>query len=126
MHALANCNGSGTSPTTRVQHVPQWGFASSPLVVDDKVIVFTGAGKSDKAVIAYDSETGEPAWTSGKGTHGYASGQLVRIADTPQVLFTSNYGIESFNPIDGSKLWEFVHGNEATESCHPANDSRRW
>lgn len=92
--------------------VPQWGFASSPLVVNDKVIVFTGAGKSDKAVIAYDVETGEPAWTAGKGTHGYASGQLVRIADTPQVLFTSNYGIESFNPIDGSKLWEFVQGNE--------------
>ena len=91
---------------------PQWGFASSPLIVDDKVIAFAGAGSENKAVIAYDAETGQPAWTAGAGTHSYASGQLVQIAEVPQVLFTSNYGIESFNPVDGTKLWEFVHGNE--------------
>ena len=37
--------------------VPDWGFASSPLVVDDLVIV-AASGK----FVAYDIGTGDPRW----------------------------------------------------------------
>lgn len=85
--------------------LPQWGFASSPLLASGKVIVFTGASNG-KSVIAYDVASGEIAWTAGAGSHGYCSGQLATFEGTPQVLMISNYGIQSFAPDSGTMLWE--------------------
>ena len=85
--------------------IPVWGFASSPLVTGDLVIVFSGSG-GGKSVVAYHRMTGEFAWTAGDGTHGYSSAHLARIADVPQVLVTSNVGIQSFAPETGEMLWE--------------------
>jgi outer membrane protein assembly factor BamB len=85
--------------------VPGWGFASSPLVVDDRVIVFAGAGDG-KGVAAYDRASGDLAWSAGSGRSGYCSGQFARIAGVPQVLFTSGFGLQAFAPESGEKLWE--------------------
>lgn len=85
--------------------LPMWGFASSPLFVDEKVIVFTGAD-AGKSVIAYHSATGEIAWTAGDGDHGYGSGHLAEFDGTSQLLMISNFGIQSFIPETGEQLWE--------------------
>ncbi len=85
--------------------IPGWGFASSPLVTGDLAIVFSG-GPGGKSVAAYDRVSGDLAWTAGDGTHGYSSGQLARIADVPQVLITSDIGIQSLVPETGEVLWE--------------------
>lgn len=85
--------------------IPQWGFSSSPLVIDNKVIVFTGAD-AGKSVVAYDKNSGEIAWTSGDGNHGYCSGQLAEFDGVEQVLMISNFGLQSFLPDSGEKIWE--------------------
>ena len=85
--------------------LPPWGFASSPLLVADKAIVFTGASEG-KSVIAYDVTTGEPSWTAGDGSHGYGSGQLAELGGVRQILMISNFGIQSFVPETGEQLWE--------------------
>lgn len=85
--------------------VPTWGFASSPLVTGELVIVFSG-GRQGKSVAAYHCESGDLVWTAGDGTHGYASGHLARIAGVPQVLMCSDIGIQSFTPETGGLLWE--------------------
>ena len=85
--------------------IPVWGFASSPLVTGDLVIVFSG-GPGGKSVVAYDRASGDLAWTAGDGTHGYSSGHLARIAEVPQILMTSDIGIQSFVPETGDVLWE--------------------
>ncbi len=46
--------------------VPQWGFASSPLVVQGLVVVFAGA-RDGKTVIAYQEDSGKLAWTASVG-----------------------------------------------------------
>ena len=51
--------------------VPGWGFASSPLVVGDVVIV-AAAG----TLAAYDVATGNPRWLGPTGGWGYSSPQL--------------------------------------------------
>lgn len=81
--------------------VPEWAFASSPLVVDDLVIV-AAAGK----LVAYDSATGEPRWFGPEGRYGYSSPQLVTIDGVPQVVMLSGLGATSLSPKDGAKLWE--------------------
>ncbi len=83
--------------------VPDWGFSSSPLVAEGKVIVFSGA--PGKATLAYNSEKGDLAWAAGEGTHGYCSPQFEVIDGISQVIIASNFGLESFRPSDGQRLW---------------------
>jgi outer membrane protein assembly factor BamB len=85
--------------------VPVWGFASSPLLYKQSVVVFAG-GSGGNSVIAYNKDDGEILWTAGSGTHGYTSGQLVTISMVPQVMFGSDVGIQSFDPVNGDLLWE--------------------
>jgi outer membrane protein assembly factor BamB len=85
--------------------IPTWGFASSPLVVNGSIVVFSGAG-SGNSVVAYEAETGELQWSAGQGDHGYSSGHLADLAGVPQVLMVSNFGIQSFVPESGAVIWE--------------------
>ncbi|HWM89244.1 MAG TPA: PQQ-binding-like beta-propeller repeat protein [Thermoanaerobaculia bacterium] len=81
--------------------VPGWGFASSPLVVGDVVIVAT-AGK----LAAYDLATGDPRWFGRDGGDGYSSPHRMTIDGVAQVLLLSGAGAASVAPADGKLLWE--------------------
>ncbi len=80
--------------------IPFWGISSSPLVVDDVVIVATGG-----RLAAYDEATGNPRWSGGSGS-SYSSPHLVTIDGVPQVLFLGGPGAMSVAPATGKVLWE--------------------
>jgi outer membrane protein assembly factor BamB len=82
--------------------LPVWGFASSPLVVGDVVVVAT-AGK----LAAYDVATGNPRWFGPDGGSGYSSPHLITINGVPQILLLSGTGATSVAPSDGKQLWEY-------------------
>ena len=81
--------------------IPTWGFSSSPLVVDDDVIV-AAAGQ----LVAYDFATGDHRWSGPAGGAGYSSPHLLTIDGFAQVLLLSEAGATSVAPADGSLLWE--------------------
>jgi outer membrane protein assembly factor BamB len=81
--------------------VPGWGFASSPLVVGDVVIVATAG-----MLAAYDIATGKPRWVGPDGGGGYSSPHLMTIHGVPQILLLGGTGATSVAPADGKKLWE--------------------
>ncbi|MGH9794041.1 MAG: PQQ-binding-like beta-propeller repeat protein [Candidatus Acidiferrales bacterium] len=81
--------------------VPFEGFASSPLVVQD-IVVVAAAGR----LVAYDLATGERRWLGPKGGRGYSSPHLVTIDGVPQILLMSGNGALSVSPTDGKPLWE--------------------
>src|SRR6266571_2605231 len=81
--------------------VPIWGFAGSPLVVGDVVVVAASG-----ALVAYDLATGDRHWLGPKGREGYSSPQLVTIDGVPQVLLLSGTGLTSVAPADGKELWQ--------------------
>jgi outer membrane protein assembly factor BamB len=80
---------------------PQWGFASSPLVADDMVIVAT-AGQ----LIAYDLATGAKRWSGPARGVSYSSPHLVTIDGVAQILLLSEAGATSVALADGALLWE--------------------
>jgi outer membrane protein assembly factor BamB len=80
---------------------PEWGFASSPLIVGDAVIV-AASGK----LAAYDVATGEPRWYGPKGGVSYSSPQLATFDGVTQVLLLSDSGAVSVAPADGALLWK--------------------
>jgi outer membrane protein assembly factor BamB len=81
--------------------VPIWGFASSPLVVDDVVIV-AASGR----LVAYDRATGHRRWLGPEHGGGYSSPHLLTIGGVAQVLLMSGAGAISVSPGDGTMLWE--------------------
>ena len=87
---------NATSDTGR--GIPDWGRTSSPLVVDEVVIVNAGL------LVAYDTATGKLRWM-GPGAGGYSSPQLVTIDGVPQVLMLGTSGATSVAPADGKVLW---------------------
>lgn len=94
--------------------IPGWGFASSPLIVDDLVMV-AAAGR----LVAYERTNGEPQWYGPDGGGGYSSPQLMTIGGVEQVLLASDAGVTSVAPFDGRVLWEH-HWKEGTRIVQPA------
>ena len=70
---------------------PTWGFASSPLVVGDRVVVHAG-GPNDKGVVAYETKTGKLCWSAPAGDHSYSSPQLATVAGRQVILMLDNRG----------------------------------
>ncbi len=80
---------------------PGWGFTSSPLVVDDIVIVAVSG-----TLAAYDLATGKPRWVGPQHGGSYSSPQLATIDGVAQILLLSAPGAVSVSPADGKLLWE--------------------
>jgi outer membrane protein assembly factor BamB len=105
LNALDAANGavvwSRNAASDTKTKVPGWGFASSPLVVGDVVVVATAG-----TLAAYDLATGEPRWFGPDGGSGYSSPHLVTIHGVPQILLLNGTGATSVAPTDGKRLWE--------------------
>lgn len=94
--------------------IPHWGFASSPLVVNDLVIVATAG-----VLAGYDKATGNLRWSGPEGGRvGYSSPQLLTIGGVPQVLLVNGQGVSSLAPSDGALLWQ--HKWEGDSIVQPA------
>jgi len=81
--------------------VPTWGFAGSPLVVDD-VVVVAAAG----TLAAYDLATGKPRWVGPVHPGGYSSPHRLTAGGADQVLLQHDGGVTSVAPGSGALLWE--------------------
>jgi outer membrane protein assembly factor BamB len=93
---------SRNAATDTGKEIPGWGFASSPLVVGDLVIIAV-AGQ----LAAYDVGTGQPRWFGPTGGDGYSSPHLATIDGVAQVLLLRGSLTTSVAPADGTVLWEF-------------------
>ena len=95
--------------------IPDWGFASSPLVVDD-IVILAVAGQ----LIAYDAATGKQRWVGQRGGAGYSSPHLVTIDGVSQALLMRGSRTISVVPADGTLLWDHTAGPPATSMVQPA------
>ena len=86
--------------------VPDWGFASSPLVVDNLVIVHAAGAPDGRAVVAYDLASGEPRWFGQAGGESYSSPHLATIDGVRQIVMITGDGAFSLEPETGDLLWK--------------------
>ncbi len=80
--------------------VPDWGFACSPLVVGDRVMVAVAGW-----LAAYDAATGRPLWSGSKTGSGYSSPHRAVIAGTEQIVLMNGAGAVGVALTDGQPLW---------------------
>jgi len=81
---------------------PTWGHSSSPLVLEEQVIVQAGGSAG---TIAYQKMTGEVSWKSGNGIAGYTAITTMEIAGKSVLLVFHGKGLAALNPKTGTKVW---------------------
>ncbi len=81
--------------------VPYWGLSSSPLLVENIVIVAAAS-----SLIGYDLNTGDPRWSVPDSGECYSSPHLLQIGGVAQVLLQNRVGAISVSPADGTLLWK--------------------
>lgn len=89
----------------------EWGMSTSPLVVDDRVIV-TGGKTAGPALFAYHRDTGEPLWKSGHDIASYASPVLATLAGRRVILSNNAAALTGHDPASGAALLEYRWGED--------------
>ena len=82
--------------------IPTWGFAGSPLVTDDLLILDVGS-----AGLALKKQTGDVIWHSDKTVPGYSTPGLFNSGGTRVAVIAAAQTIEAFKPADGKSVWSF-------------------
>lgn len=93
-----------------VATTPQWGFASSPLIEGDLVIV--QAGGKQGSVVAFDKVSGQPRWAAGSDPNGYSSPVAATLAGVRQIVAVTGKSVLGVRPADGKVLWTYPWSTE--------------
>jgi len=88
----------------------EWGTSSSPLVVDNLVVVTGGRGPAP-VLFAYRKETGEPAWKAGEDEASYASPSLAVLAGKRVILSNNARALLVCDPATGKVLLDYAWGD---------------
>lgn len=84
--------------------LPQWGYAASPIVIEDTLIVQPGGDTA--SMVALDLETGSTRWKVPGRQAAYASLVEGIVGKRRQVIGFDYRTFGGWNPSDGKRLWE--------------------
>lgn len=83
---------------------PNWGFASPPLVDQDRLICIVGGESS--GCVAFDKTTGVELWRSLTASEpGYSAPVIRTVAGHRQLLIWDSDAIHGLAPVTGKTLW---------------------
>jgi outer membrane protein assembly factor BamB len=103
---------------------PYWGFATSPIVHGEVLVLETGGTKSN-AISGFDKNSGKLLWTAGTDTVNYQSPIFASIAGQPHLLFAGNKYIYGLDHRSGKKFWEFNHKSQNQSFTPVVTESNR-
>lgn len=111
-----------------------FGIGSSPLVLDDRVIVMVGGSPADdqnfspmrldrvspngSAIVAFDRLTGKELWRCGDDLASYSSPIPISIDDVTRVLAFARSGLIAIDPEQGKVSWKYDHRASILESVN--------
>ena len=86
--------------------VPGWGFAGSPLIEGDLLLLEVG-GEEGQSIAAFDKKTGSVLWTSHTDVLAYSSPLALTFNGVRQILFLTERNLVSVAPADGAVYWTY-------------------
>jgi len=90
---------------------PFYGFASSPLLVDDTVVLQIG-GPKGSTVAAFDVASGKVMWKSGpEDAVNYQSASLMSVASKPVLIALGDKIMSGHDPRTGQAYWTLAYGD---------------
>ncbi|MFQ6035535.1 MAG: PhnD/SsuA/transferrin family substrate-binding protein [Sedimentisphaerales bacterium] len=90
--------------------LPAWGMCSTPLIVDDKLIVNPGA--ADASIVALDRRTGRVIWKTPGEPAAYSSLILGTFGNVQQIVGYDAISLGGWNPNSGRRLWKLLPKEE--------------
>ena len=97
--------------------IPEWGASSSPLIVDDLVIVH-GGEHGTHSLLAFRTSDGVLVWKGGTKP-SYATPVFATLAGVPQILAFNDGSISAHDPKTGATLWQRPWGNGSVVCASP-------
>jgi outer membrane protein assembly factor BamB len=88
--------------------VPMWGFAASPVIDGERVIVHVGA-QPNGCYLALDRHTGKEVWRSLNDEAGYCTPVLIRAKSGRQLIAWTPANVHGLDPDTGKRLWSVPH-----------------
>lgn len=88
--------------------VPTWGFAASPVLDGDRLLLHVGA-QPGGSVLALDRHTGKLLWRGGSDPAGYCTPELIGHAGSRQLIAWGPEHIQSLHPDTGASLWTYPY-----------------
>ncbi len=86
-----------------------FGAGSSPIVVDEKLVVNIG-GKKNAGIVAFDLATGKTVWAATDGGPSYSSPTSLVINKKTKALFVTRLSTVLIDPSNGSVEHQFQFG----------------
>jgi outer membrane protein assembly factor BamB len=84
-----------------------FGIGSTPLVVDDKLIVNVGGDQKDAGVVAFALKDGKTLWKSTRERAGYSSPVLATVDNVRHVICVTRLSVVSLDPANGNVRFQF-------------------
>jgi len=84
--------------------VPEWGFAASPVIDGDNVLIHTGA-EPDGSLIAFHRETGKEIWRSLPDPTGYCTPLIIEPKSGKQIVMWTPLNVRGLDAANGKLLW---------------------
>ncbi len=84
-----------------------FGIGSTPLVVDDKLIINIGGDKANAGLVAFSLKDGKTIWKNTAERAGYSSPILARIEKTRHVICITRLSVVSVDPDNGKLRFQF-------------------
>ncbi|MCX6852660.1 MAG: PQQ-like beta-propeller repeat protein [Verrucomicrobia bacterium] len=87
--------------------IPKWGFAASPVIAGDRVLLHVGV--KGGSVIALDKTSGKEVWRGGPDPAGYCTPEIISHAGTRQLIAWGPENVQSLDPNSGRVNWLFPY-----------------
>ncbi|RKU29805.1 dehydrogenase [Candidatus Poribacteria bacterium] len=87
-------------------HMPIWGIACAPIVIDEMVIVQIG-GKPDACIVAFDSKSGEEKWRALEDNASYSAPILISQAGQQVLICWTGHNLAALDPNTGKVHWKY-------------------
>lgn len=97
---------------------PNWGASTSPLVVDDRVIVHFGTDEQG-SLVALNAATGKEVWQLGNDGPSYSSPLLAEIDGVRQIVEWNHRALVGVDCATGKLLWEYPFPHVGSDQNMP-------
>jgi len=87
--------------------IPTWGFAASPVLDGERVLLHVGA--KNGSVIALNKSSGKELWRGGPDAAGYCTPEIITHAGARQLIAWGPEHVQSLNPDSGAVNWTYPY-----------------
>jgi len=87
-------------------NMPIWGIASTPLVVDEKLVVHV-SGSNNSCVVAFNKNSGKEIWRSLEDRAGYSAPIVIEKNGRKIIVNWTEHSLSGLNSETGETFWSF-------------------